>query len=401
MEVKQYINKLIPEITTLRRDFHQHPELGFQEFRTRDQVKHFLTNTGIPVEDMAKTGVVGLLEGDRPGRTILLRADMDALPVTEDTGLPWQSNEKGVMHACGHDGHTAMLLGAAKVLSKLKSRIRGRIKFVFQPNEEDAGAWLMIKEGVMENPPVDAAFGCHLWSQIDTGTIDIRPGPVMAASHYFSLTIKGRGGHAGFAHESIDPVFVSSAVIQAVQAVQSREINALNPVVVMFTSAHAGNDSHTIVPDEMILKGSLRILYDGGEEDIRNRFERIVEHTCHAHRADFHLEFKVGNHLLSNDDAMVSLVKTTAMKVLGDQTCVTGTVRTMAGEDFSDFAVRVPAAFAFIGIRNAAKGIVFPHHHPKFDIDETMLPIGTELYVRTALAYLAETCRNQYHLPEH
>jgi amidohydrolase len=391
MKIKQHIEELTPEITALRRDFHQHPELGFQEFRTQEQVKHFLAKIKTPTTDMAKTGVVGLLEGDRPGRTILLRADMDALPVTEDTGLAWQSVNKGVMHACGHDGHIAMLLGAAKVLSNLKERIRGRIKFVFQPNEEDAGAWLMVEKGVMENPPVDAAFGCHLWSQIDTGTIDIRPGPVMAASHYFSLTIKGKGGHAGFAHESIDPIFVSSAVIQSVQAIQSREINALDPVAVMFTSAHAGSGSHTIVSDEMTLKGSLRVLYKGGEKDIRDRFERIVKNTCHAHRADFHLEFKVGNHLLSNDDAMASLVKKTAGEVLGNRDCVTGNVRTMAGEDFSDFAARVPAAFAFIGIRNTAKGIVFPHHHPKFDIDEAMLPKGTELYVRTALTYLAET----------
>jgi amidohydrolase len=390
MEIKQHIENLTPEIIAMRRDFHQHPELGFQEFRTRDQVKHFLAKTGIPVKEMAKTGVVGLLKGDRPGRTILLRADMDALPVTEETGLAWQSAKNGVMHACGHDGHIAMLLGAARVLSELKSRISGQIKFVFQPNEEDAGAWLMIKEGVMENPPVDAAFGCHLWSQIDTGTIDIRPGPVMAASHYFSLTIKGKGGHAGFAHESIDPIFVSSAVIQAVQAVQSREINALDPVVVMFTSAHAGTGSNTIVPDEMTLQGSLRVLYEGGEQDIRNRFARIVEHTCHAHRADYHLAFKVGNHLLSNDDAMVSLVRAAAREVTDAPNRVTGTVRTMAGEDFSDFATRVPAAFAFIGIRNTAKGIVFPHHHPKFDIDEAMLSKGTELYVRTALAFLAK-----------
>jgi amidohydrolase len=390
MEIKRHIETLTPEIIALRRDFHQHPELGFQEFRTRNQVKYFLTSIGIPIKEMAKTGVVGLLEGDEQGRTILLRADMDALPVTEETGLAWQSEKKGVMHACGHDGHTAMLLGAAKVLSQLRSRIRGRIKFVFQPNEEDAGAWLMIKEGVMENPPVDAAFGCHLWSQIDTGTIDIRPGPVMAASHYFSLTIKGKGGHAGFAHESIDPIFVSSAVIQAVQAVQSRELNALDPAVVMFTSAHAGSNSHTIVPDQMTLKGSLRVLYERGEQDIRNRFKRIVDHTCQAHRADYDLAFKVGNHLLSNDDTLTSLVKSTALEVLGDPNRVTGTVRTMAGEDFSDYASQVPGAFAFIGIRNPANGIVYPHHHPKFDIDETMLPKGTELYVRTALAYLAK-----------
>lgn len=387
LDIRRIIAECTEELIALRRDFHRHPELGFAEFRTGDTVKRFLEKYGIVTAPIAETGVVGVLQGGGPGKTILLRADMDALPVEEKTGLSFCSCNTGIMHACGHDGHTAMLLIAAKVLSRISAQMNGCVKFAFQPNEEDAGAWLMLEQGVLEDPPVDAAFACHLWSQLDSGCIDIRPGPVMAASHYFSLTIKGRGGHAGFAHESIDPIFVASAVIQAAQAIQSREVDALNPVVVMFTEAHAGSNT-TIVPEEMKLSGSLRVLYQGGENDVRRRFKRLVRSTCEAHRAEFELEFKIGNSLLANDAAMADMVRQCALTSTGDSRRVTSNIQTMAGEDFASFAAKVPAAFAFLGCRNEEKGIVYPHHHPCFTIDEDVLPLGVELYVRTALEYL-------------
>jgi len=348
VDIQRIIAKHEEELIELRRDFHRHPELGFAEFRTGNIVKRYLEKLDIETASIAETGVVGVLKGGAPGKTILLRADMDALPVEEKTGLSFSSCSNGRMHACGHDGHTAMLLIAAKVLSQISSQLNGCVKFAFQPNEEDAGAWLMLEQGILENPPVDAAFGCHLWSQLDSGYIDVRSGPVMAASHYFFLTIKGRGGHAGFAHESIDPIFVASAVIQAAQAIQSREVDALNPVVVMFTEAHAGSNT-TIVPEEMKLAGSLRVLYQGGEDDVRQRFTRLVRSTCEAHRAEFELEFKVGNTLLCNDAAMTVLVRQCASTITADSGHVTGNIQTMAGEDFASFAAKVPAAFAFLG----------------------------------------------------
>jgi amidohydrolase len=311
---------------------------------------------------------------------------MDALPVEEETGLSFASDEKGKMHACGHDGHLSMLLVAAKVLTGMRKEIAGNVKFVFQPNEEDAGAFKMIEEGVMENPKVDAAFGVHLWSQIPSGTIDIVDGPQMAASHYFYLTIKGKGGHAGFVHESIDPIYAATNIVQAVQAVQTREINALNPAVIMFTEFHSGSNM-TIVPERVQIKGSIRFLYQGGEE-ILERFERIIAHTCQAHRVSYELEFKVGNHLLSNDPDAAALVRSAAESALGDRSKVTGNIRTMAGEDFSDFLNGTPGAFTFIGVNNPAAGSDYPHHHPKFTIDEEVLPIGVELHVRTALRFL-------------
>ncbi len=290
------------------------------------------------------------------------------------------------MHACGHDGHLAMLMAAAKVLAGMRDEIEGNIKFAFQPNEEDAGAYKMIEEGIMENPGVDAAFGVHLWSQIPSGTVDIVDGPQMAASHYFYLTIQGKGGHAGFAHESIDPIYPATQIIQAVQAIQTRETDALNPSVIMFTEFHAGSNM-TIVPEKVKIKGSIRFLYEGGEK-IFESFERIISNICQAHRVSYKLEFKVGNHLLSNNPEAAAVVRSAAKETLCDPSKITSRIRTMAGEDFSDYLKTTPGAFSFVGINNPAIGSDYPHHHPKFDIDEDVLPVGAELHVRTAINYL-------------
>jgi amidohydrolase len=282
-----------------------------------------------------------------------------------------------------------MLLVAARVLTELRHEFEGTVKFVFQPNEEDAGAYKLIEEGVMKNPRVDGSFGMHLWSQIPSGTIDIVDGPQMAASYYYYLTIKGRGGHAGFAHESIDPIFAATNIVQSVQAVQTREINALNPAVIMCTEFHAGSNM-TIVPEKVDMKGSIRFLYEGGEE-IMERFERIVAHTCEAHRVSYDLKFKVGNKLLSNNPEAAALLREAAAESLGDPSKVTSSIRTMAGEDFSDYLKDAPGAFAFVGINNPKAGSDYPHHHPKFTIDEEVLPLGAELHVRAALRFLSKS----------
>lgn len=391
MRIKQRLLELEPELIVLRRDFHTHPELGFEEFRTQAIVLRYLKDLGMPAEAVAGTGVLGLLRGSTSGKTILLRADMDALPIQEENDLPFRSVRDGVMHACGHDGHTAMLMVAARVLWEHRDRMAGNVKFAFQPNEEEAGADRMITAGILDGPVVDAAFGCHLWNGLTTGTIDLRPGPIMAASHYFRLTIRGRGGHAGFAHQSVDPILTASQVIQAVQAIQTREIEALCPAVIMFTTMQAGANS-TTVPETATLGGSIRFLYPGGE-DIRTRFERIVKHTCKAHRVDYELTFEIGNDLLSNDDAMTRTARAAAAAVLGDERPVTDRVRTMAGEDFAAFANVVPAAFAFVGARDEGNPGGYPHHHPRFTFDENALIIGAELYVRTALRFLGVSNR--------
>ena len=389
MDFKKELEKLKPELIALRRDFHKYPELGFKEFRTQKKIIAYLKKIDIETKKIATTGVVGVLSGKRKGRTLLIRSDMDALPVQEETGLGFQSINKGVMHACGHDGHMAMLLVAAKLLAHEKEDIRGRIVFAFQPNEEDAGAYKMIEEGILKKNKVHAAFGCHLWNQLETGCIDISDGPIMAASHYFSLVIKGRGGHAGFAYESIDPIFISSQIIQAVQAIQTRQINALHPAVIMFTQVQGGANSTTI-PEEVLLQGSIRFLCHGGEEIIQ-KFDRTVKDICHTQGAACDLRFKIGNHMLSNDPVMAGLVRRTAHRILNEKDHVTAGIKTMAGEDFSEFANMVPSAFAFVGAKKELNENSYPHHHPKFDIDEKALVLGTELYHGVAMAYLKET----------
>ncbi|THB74972.1 MAG: amidohydrolase [Desulfobacteraceae bacterium] len=383
------------ELKRLRRDFHQYPELGFQEFKTQEKILHYLSNHGIPAQKIAGTGVKAILQGTaRPdpeknvpsSKTILLRSDMDALPVKEETGLAFQSTHDGIMHACGHDGHMAMLLKAAAVLSQLSDRFTGNVVLGFQPNEEDAGAYLMVEEGILENPGVDAAFGCHLWSGLDSGKIDITKGPVMAASHYFFLTIKGKGGHAGFAHTSVDPIFIAAQIIQSAQSIQTRQIDALHPAVIMFTAIEGGS-TPTIIPGQVEIKGSIRFLYDRGEE-ILEKFEHLVAGVCQTHGASFELSYKLGNHMLSNSDDMTRLAARSVLDMAGGQDrLVTGT-RTMAGEDFSEFSRRVPSAYAFVGSRNIEKNTHFPHHHPCFDIDEDVLMQGAELYIRVALSFL-------------
>jgi amidohydrolase len=238
----------------------------------------------------------------------------------------------------------------------------------------------------MENPKVDGVFGIHLWSQVPSGEIDIVDGPQMAASHYFFLTVKGKGGHAGFAHESVDPIIAATAIVQAAQSIQTREIDALDPAVIMFTEIHAGSNT-TIVPDVVMMKGSIRFLYEGGEE-IRDRFKRIVDSICAAYRVEADLSFQIGNNLLSNDPETSRVMRAAAAEVLGDESKVTTRIRTMAGEDFSDYLVHAPGTFAFVGINNPAAKSDYPHHHPKFNIDEAALPTGVELHVRSALKFL-------------
>jgi len=386
MDIKNRIAELNDELVALRRDFHQHPELGFQEKRSQKIVMEYLEKLGLEPKKIAGTGVVALIKGGKPGKTVLLRTDMDALPVKEETGLPFSSQEEGLMHACGHDGHMSMMLIAAKILTEMKDDLNGTVKIVFQPNEEDAGAFKLIEEHVMENPTVDASFGVHLWSQTPSGEIDIVDGPQMAASHYFFLKVRGKGGHAGFAHESVDPIIAATAIVQAAQVIQTREIDALNPAVIMFTEFNAGSNT-TIVPEEVTIKGSIRFLYEGGEE-IKERFSRIVKNICSAYRVTADLSFQVGNNLLSNDPEMAETMREAAAEVLGDKSKVTTKIRTMAGEDFSDYLVDSPGAFALVGINNPEAKSDYPHHHPKFNIDEASLPIGVELLVRTALKLL-------------
>jgi amidohydrolase len=291
------------------------------------------------------------------------------------------------MHACGHDAHTAILLIAAKILTDYRKEIKGNIKFIFQPNEEvEGGAETMVKEGILENPHVDAALGLHLWSPINTGKIGIVSGPIMASSYYFILKVKGRGGHGGAPHTSVDPVICAANIIQTIQILQTREIDALKPTVITFCKINCGS-SNIIIPNEISLEGSIRCLYQGSEE-VRKRFEQIIKSICKTHRATYELKFKCGNRLLSNDVGMTELVKSVAGEVIGTGNIQTSNIRMLIGEDFAEFALKVPSAFYFVGTGNKEKNTDYPHHNSRFNIDEDSLLIGVEMHIRTVLKYL-------------
>lgn len=386
--VSQAVADAKDEIVNLRRDFHQHPELGLEEERTGSIVADYLSACGMEVRRCNKTGVVGLLRGDKPGPALLMRADMDALPVKEETALDFKSVNEGVMHACGHDAHTAILLVAAKILSGMKDKIAGTITFVFEPNEEDVGALDMIKEGAMENPKVDACMGLHVWNQLPFGVLGISKGPTMAGMYHFDLKIRGKGGHTANPHDAVDPVLASAAIVQSVQSIQTREIDALHePLVIMFGTIHGGTVSN-VIPEEVTMGGTVRYLSSAAtdtEDSPIAKFERVVAGVCAAHGVEYDLDFFSGHPSLVNDAEMAEMVSGLASDKLETPLEVRPMV-TLAGEDFSEFACRAPSVFYFLGA-GIPDAVNHPHHHPRFDIDERVLPVGVEMHVRAALQY--------------
>ncbi len=392
MKISSDIAKYRDEVIELRRDFHRHPELGMAEHRTSEKVVNYLESCNLVVNRLNRTGVVGLLEGGHSGPTLLMRADMDALPIQEENDVPYKSVNKGVMHACGHDAHTAMLMVAAKILSNSKKNLKGNIKFVFEPNEENVGALAMIEEGVMQNPTVGACLGLHIWTPLQTGQIGITEGPVMAGMEHFDLLVKGRGGHTATPQSAIDPIMTAANIIQGVQIIQTREIDALKePTIIMFGKIEGGTASN-VIPDSVSLSGTMRYLFEGEEESDDNpkkRFERVVSQICAAHRAGYALSYLYGHPTLVNHPEMARLVQSVVREELDSSQEIVSFV-SMAGEDFSEFASRVPGAFYFLGAGNPAKETHFPHHHPRFNIDEDVLSVGVEMHVRAALNFFKQ-----------
>ncbi len=387
--IQNQINELKQEIIDLRRYFHMFPELGFQEFETAKKVETYLETIGLKPERMAKTGVTALLDSGNPGQCLMLRADMDALPVTEENKVNYKSKNDGIMHACGHDTHMAMLLVAAKILMKNRSSFQGTIKFVFQPNEEIAGAVDMIDQGVLENPKVDAAMAIHIWSLIPSGRVSITPGVVMGGLDVFNMKIKGRGGHTGYPHEAIDPVITAADIIQNVQTIQTREMDAQKPVIIMFGRINGGTKAN-IIPEQVELEGTIRFLHTADRDSPKNptkKFIRICKSICETHQCSCDIEIEHENIPLINDENMVTLAKKTAVDVFGTPDIIDH-ARYIAGEDFSEFSSIVPGVLTFLGCANPDKKTDIPHHNPKFNIDEDVLTKGVELHVKAALNYL-------------
>jgi amidohydrolase len=389
-EVKERIRGLEGELIALRRDFHAHPELGFEEYRTASIVEEYLRQLGLETTRVAGTGVVATLEGSRPGPVLLLRADLDALPIQEANEVEYASTVDGVMHACGHDAHTAILLVAAKVLCGMREQLEGTVKFVFQPNEEINGALVMVRDGVLENPAVDAGFALHIWSQLPTGVVAATAGPVMGGMDVFHMTIHGQGGHTGFPEEARDPVIAAAAVVQTSQVVPTREISNLAPTTIMFGKIEGGTKSN-IIPEEVRLEGTIRYLYDAGPEGPDHpvqRFQRVATSICETYRCTVDFHFVRENLPLVNDPRMTKLARRAAERVVGEEHLTT--MQTIASEDFSEFSSRVPCTYLFVGSGNPAKGTDIPHHNPCFNIDEDALPVAVEVFVETVLEYFRD-----------
>ncbi|HUP01806.1 MAG TPA: amidohydrolase [Gemmatimonadota bacterium] len=383
---------LEPEIVAIRRDLHRHPELGFEEIRTAEIVAGHLRDLGIEVRTrIAGTGVAGILRNESrldggPTRTVLLRADMDALPIDEENEHDYRSTVKGRMHACGHDGHTAILLGVARLLAE--DPPPGNVVLAFQPAEEKpGGAQPMIAAGVLADPPVDAALGLHLWTNLPVGTVGLNPGPLMAGASEFRLTIAGSGGHAALPHQAVDSVVVASHIVVALQTLISRETNPLEPAVVSVGSIHGGT-TFNVIAARAVLEGTVRAFDDRLLDRLRGRIESLADGIARGMGAGAALEWTPHYPPTVNDPAMAALVAHEAAAVVGKEN-VFQDVRTMGAEDMSYFLQAVPGCFFFVGAANPAKGITAPHHSPRFDIDEAALPIGAEILSRAARAYLA------------
>ncbi|MEA5084819.1 MAG: amidohydrolase [Lachnospiraceae bacterium] len=389
-DIKREVTAFESELIALRRDFHENPELGFKEFRTSKIIYDYLKKIDIEVKNIAKTGVVGTLKGTvGEGKTILLRANMDALPVDEKTGLEFSSIYEGIMHASGHDGHMAILLVVAKIMARHRNEFKGYIKFVFQPNEEEAGALDMINEGVLENPKVDAAFAVHLWSPIKSGRIGLSSGPVLGTTEEFEITVFGKAGNTSSPHNGRDAILGAAKIIDSLQVLSTREYDPLCPTAIMVGQIRGGT-ARNIISDQVKLGGTIRFLFPdekNSKERILAAFKRVVRGICEVMALEYDILFIPSNPSLINDASLVSVVKKSAEAVYETNENV-DEFKSLVGEDFAVISQRIPSVMTFLGIGNPDEGSIYPHHHPQFTIDENIMKYGAELHIRTALKFL-------------
>lgn len=364
---------------SLRRDFHRHPELGFQEVRTAGIVARELSQLGLEVTTgVAQTGVIALLEGAKPGPVVLARFDMDALPILEDTGAEYASVNPGVMHACGHDGHTAVGLTVARLLHAHANVLHGTVKFVFQPAEEGlGGAEGMVAEGVLQDPAPDFALALHFWNEKPVGWFGISPGAVMAASEVFQIRITGKGGHGALPHLAVDPLLAAAHIIAALQSIPSRNINPLQSAVVSVTSIHGG-ETFNVIPPVVEMQGTIRTFEKESRELVIHRFREIVVGVAETLGCQAEAEVNTLTPAVVNDYQLAELVADTASG-LYPASQVERRFRTMVSEDMAYMMQGIPACFFFVGSANPALGLDAPHHHPRFDIDERALALGAGL----------------------
>lgn len=369
----------------MRRDFHMHPELGFKEIRTGGIVAKELEALGLEVtKGVGKTGVVGLLEGAKPGPTILIRFDMDALPITEDTGAEYASKTPGVMHACGHDGHTAIGLTVAKMLHARRNDLAGTVKFCFQPSEEGfngeevGGAEMMLRDGVLDGPKVHKTLSLHLWNEKPLGWVNVAKGPVMAGAEQFSIKLTGKGGHGAAPHTTVDPIVAASQIVTALQSIPARNVAPLQAAVVSVTTLHAGT-AFNVIPQEAELTGTIRTFDLSVRKMVLERFDQIVRGVAESMGCKVEINMQRVTPAVINDDAVAAKVQETARRLFPETELDTSNYLTMGAEDMAFMQEKVEGCYFFIGSSNKDRQLDFSHHHPKFDFDEEALVRGSAL----------------------
>jgi amidohydrolase len=389
---KSELNRLVDEIkeqlVAWRRYLHQNPELSFHEEKTAQFVYETLQSFGnLELSRPTKTSVMARLIGSKPGKVLAIRADMDALPIQEENTFEFASKNPGVMHACGHDGHTAMLLGTAKILSGLKDQIKGEVRFLFQHAEElfPGGAEEMVRAGVMDG--VDLVIGTHLWSSIETGKIGIVYGPMMASPDTFWITINGKGGHAALPHQTIDSIAIGAQVVTNLQHIVSRNTDPLDHLVISVTQ-FIGGTTHNVIPGSVKICGTVRSFDEKIRESVPKLMERVVKGITEAHGATYEFKYEFGYRPVINDEQVTRVIEETVREVFGEQ-ALDMIKPNMGGEDFSAFQQKAPGSFFYVGAGNKEKGIFYPHHHPRFTIDEDALEIGVKMFVNAAFKLLA------------
>lgn len=372
-----------------RRDFHMHPELGFQEHRAANLIADHLRDLGYRVQtQVANTGVVGLLEGDRPGPVVMVRFDMDALPITEENETDYVSQNSGVMHACGHDAHMAIGLGVATLMAQQRREIAGALTLVFQPGEEGMnGAEVMVmEEGVLENPRPDVFLAAHVWNQKPVGTVSVAPGAVMAAAEKWTCAVRGQGGHGALPHQTVDPVVAAAQIVTALQTVVSRNVNPLETAVVTVGTIHGG-DAFNVIPTHVDMTGTIRTYSPRVREMVLRRARQVIEGVAEACGVETDVEITSLTPAVTNDPQVTEVVRAAAQAVVGSEN-VFSDERTMGSEDAAFFMQDVPGCYFFLGSANAERGLDAPHHNPRFDFDEDALPLGLAIFMQILAHYL-------------
>jgi amidohydrolase len=374
---------LQPELVRWRRQLHQQPELGFKEQQTAAFIAQKLQDWGIEHQTgIAQTGILAQIDGDRPGPVLAIRADMDALPIHEENQVPYRSQRDGVMHACGHDGHVTIALGTAHYLHTHRHEFSGTVKLIFQPAEEGpGGAKPMIAAGVLQNPQVDAIIGLHLWNYLPMGTVGVRSGALMAAVESFYCTLLGRGGHGAIPQQTIDSIVLAAQVVSGLQTIVARNVDPLESAVVTVGKLHAGT-AQNVIADTARLEGTVRYFNPHYQDFFHRRIEQLIQGICQSQGASYELDYRPLYPPVINDPTIANLVRSVAETVVETPAGVVPECQTMGGEDMSFFLQAVPGCYFFLGSANLERNLAYPHHHPRFDFDETVLSLGVEIFVR-------------------